>query len=84
MSRFDFADRDDYLDFRHEMLTGSEECHPDCADYGDDCVCGPCDRCDEGEVNQYIGDDGGGWSYHDVMVPCPTCHGTMIDPEARA
>lgn len=31
MSRFDFADRDDYLDFRHEILSG---CGPGCPECG--------------------------------------------------
>ena len=57
------------------------EHHPGCGDYGPGCWCGPCKVCDEGYVERYMGPDAGGYSYMDVPVECPTCNGTMIDPE---
>lgn len=58
--------------------------HPECPlaglDYDDPmaaCNCEPCERCDdEGMVDVYLGAGHGGYSYHDVPMPCPDCEGT--------
>ena len=67
-----FADRDDYLDYRHKVLTGHD---PDA-----------CDRCmGAGELWRAIGGDGYGdrcAGTMDVPTVCPDCDGTGRQDEA--
>ena len=80
MSRTDFVDYDDFLDFQHKWR--DDDCHPQCGEYGE-CACGPCTECDDdGMVDRDIPDPHIGWKA--VYGPCPTCDGTKVDPEAMA